>query len=70
LFRYNPEAEVPFTWDAKEPKADYQEFIRSEGRYKSLLKTNPEAAEDLYAKAQKDAATRMDVYKAVGALLK
>ncbi len=70
LYRYNPEAEVPFTWDAKEPKADYQEFIRSEGRYKSLLKTNPEAAEDLYAKAQKDAATRMDVYKAVGALLK
>lgn len=70
LFRYNPEAEVPFTWDAKEPKADYQEFIRSEGRYKSLLKTNPEAAEGLYAQAQKDAATRMDVYKAVGALLK
>ncbi len=70
LFRYNPEAEVPFTWDAKEPKGDYQEFIRSEGRYKSLLKTNPEAAEDLYAQAQKDAATRMDVYKAVGALLK
>ena len=67
LYRYNPEAEVPFTWDAKEPKADYQEFIRSEGRYKSLLKTNPEAAEDLYAQAQKDA---MDVYKAVGALLK
>ena len=70
LYRYNPEAEVPFTWDAKEPKADYQEFIRSEGRYKSLLKTNPEAAEELYAQAQKDAATRMDVYKAVGALLK
>ena len=70
LYRYNPEAEIPFTWDAKEPKADYQEFIRSEGRYKSLLKTNPEAAEELYAQAQKDAATRMDVYKAVGALLK
>jgi len=70
LYRYNPDAEVPFTWDAKEPKADYQEFIRSEGRYKSLLKTNPEAAEDLYAQAQKDATTRMDVYKAVGALLK
>ena len=70
LYRYNPEAEIPFTWDAKEPKADYQEFIRSEGRYKSLLKTNPDAAEELYAQAQKDAATRMDVYKAVGALLK
>ena len=70
LYRYNPAAEVPFTWDAKDPKIDYQEFIRSEGRYKSLLKTNPEAAEALYAQAQKDAETRMNVYKAVGALLK
>ena len=70
LYRYNPAAEKPFSWDAKEPTAAYQDFIRSEGRYKSLLKTNPEAAEELYAQAQKDAATRMDVYKAVGALLK
>lgn len=70
LYRYNPTAEVPFTWDAKDPKTDYQEFIKSEGRYKSLLKTNPEAAEALYAQSQKDAATRMEVYKAVGSLLK
>ena len=70
LYRYNPSAEVPFTWDAKDPKGAYQDFIRSEGRYKSLLKTNPDAAEELYSKAEKDAANRMEVYKAVGALLK
>ena len=70
LYRYNPAAEVPFTWDAKDPKGAYQDFIRSEGRYKSLLKTNPECAEELYSQAEKDAATRMEVYKAVGALLK
>ena len=70
LYRYNPSAEVPFTWDAKEPKGAYQDFIRSEGRYKSLLKTNPDAAEELYSQAEKDAANRMEVYKAVGALLK
>ena len=70
LYRYNPAAEVPFTWDAKDPKGAYQDFIRSEGRYKSLLKTNPEAAEELYAQAESDAAKRMEVYKAVGALLK
>ena len=71
LYRYNPaNPEAPFTWDAKDPKGSYQEFIRSEGRYKSLLKTNPEAAEALYTQAEEDAAKRMAVYKAVGELMK
>ena len=71
LYRYNPaNPEAPFTWDAKEPKGSYQDFIRSEGRYKSLLKTNPAAAEELYTQAEKDAAQRMAVYKAVGELMK
>ncbi len=70
LYRYNPANEQPFTWDAKEPKESYQDFIRSEGRYKSLLKTNPDAAESLYTQAEQDAAKRMEVYKAVGELMK
>lgn len=70
LYRYNPASETPFTWDAKEPKGSYQEFIRSEGRYKQLLKTNPEAAEALYQQAEADAAKRMAVYRAVGELMK
>ncbi len=70
LYRYNPQNEQPFTWDAKDPSGNYQDFIRSEGRYKSLMKTNPEAAEALYTQAEKDAATRMSVFKAVGELLK
>ena len=71
LYRYNPEnSEAPFTWDAKDPKGSFQEFIKSEGRYKSLMKTNPSEAEALYEKAEKDAATRMSVFKAVGELLK
>ncbi len=70
LYRYNPANEQPFTWDAKDPKGSYQDFIRSEGRYKSLLKTNPEAAEALYTQAEEDAAKRMNVYKAVGELMK
>lgn len=70
LYRYNPDSETPFTWDAKEPKGSYQEFIRSEGRYKTLQKTNPEAAEALYKQAEEDAAKRMSVYKAVGELMK
>ena len=71
LYRYNPEnPEAPFTWDAKDPKGSFQEFIKSEGRYKSLMKTNPSEAEELYEKAEKDAATRMSVFKAVGELLR
>ncbi|MBR1943233.1 pyruvate:ferredoxin (flavodoxin) oxidoreductase [bacterium] len=70
LYRYNPANETPFTWDAKDPQGSYQDFIRSEGRYKSLLKTNPDAAEALYAQAEKDAAKRMAVYKSVGELMK
>ena len=71
LYRYNPaNPEAPFSWDTKDPKGSYQDFIRSEGRYKSLLKTNPEAAEALYAQAEEDAAKRMAVYKAVGELMK
>ena len=71
LYRYNPaNPEAPFTWDAKDPKGSYQDFIKSEGRYKSLLKTNPEQAEALYAQAEEDAAKRMAVYRAVGELMK
>lgn len=70
LYRYNPASEQPFTWDAKEVKGSYQDFIRSEGRYKTLMKTNPEAAEALYKQAEEDAAKRMSVYRAVGELMK
>lgn len=70
LYRYNPDNEQPFSWDAKDPKESYQDFIRSEGRYKQLQKTNPEAAEALYKQAEEDAAKRMAVYKAVGELMK
>ncbi len=69
LYRYNPTSEKPFTWDAKEPTAAYQDFIRSEGRYKSLMKTNPEHAEALYEQSEADAAKRMAVYKSVGELM-
>ena len=70
LYRYNPaNPEHPFTWDAKDPKGNYQDFIRSEGRYKSLMKTNPEHAEALYEQAEADAAKRMAVYKSVGELM-
>ena len=71
LFRFNPTLEdgKRFSWDTKEPTGDYQEFIKSERRYSSLYKTNPEQAEELFARAEADAKRRMKFYKNVGEVM-
>ena len=61
--------EAPFSWDAKPATGSYQDFIRSEGRYKALVKANPAEAEALFEKAEKDAAKRMEFYQNVGKLM-
>ena len=58
-----------FSWDAKAQDGDYQEFIKGERRYTALYKTNPDNAEDLFARAEADAKNRMALYKNVGALM-
>ena len=67
LYRYNPElkneGKNPFTLDSKEPTSDYQEFICSEIRYKSLQKQFPEAAEKLFKIAEQEAKERYTYYK-------
>jgi pyruvate-ferredoxin/flavodoxin oxidoreductase len=71
LFRYNPSLGEGkrFSWDTKEPKGDYQEFIKSERRYSSLYKTNPDQAEELFKRAEEDAKRRMKFYKDVGEVM-
>jgi len=67
LFRFNPELKEqgknPFSLDSKEPKADFKEFLMSEVRYSSLLKTFPDTAEALFDKAAEDARERYEAYK-------
>ena len=70
LYRYNPAEEQPFKWETKEATASFQEFIRSENRYKSLFKTAPADAEELFARAEKDAQRRMTFYKNLGEMMK
>ena len=69
MYHYNPELEEqgknPFVLDSKEPKASFRDFLMSENRYTSLAKTNPEMAEQLYAKAERDAKRRYRVYKSL-----
>lgn len=69
LYRYNPGAEKPFAWETKEAVASFQDFIRGERRYASLLKTAPGEADALYAQAEADAKRRMDFYKNLGEIL-
>ena len=69
LYRYNPAAEKPFIWETKDASASYQDFIRSENRYKQLLKKAPNEAEAIFAQAEEDAKKRMDFYKKVGEIM-
>lgn len=72
LYRYNPqlkeENKNPFVLDSKEPTLDFQDFIRGEVRYTSLLKTFPEIADKLFAQAEKDAKERFETYKRLAKL--
>ncbi|MGE4213412.1 MAG: pyruvate:ferredoxin (flavodoxin) oxidoreductase [Anaerotignaceae bacterium] len=71
MFRFNPELKEqgknPFTLDSKEPTASFQEFIRGEVRYTSLLRTFPGIAEELFLKAEEDAKERLEGYKRLAA---
>ncbi len=71
LYRYNPLAEEgkKFTWESREPKLDYKEYIKGERRYTALRRTAPEEAEKLYDAAAEDAKKRMAFMKKFGEML-
>ena len=49
--------------DSKDPTASYQDFIRGENRYASLLRQFPTTAEELFTRAEGEAARRLATYK-------
>ena len=63
LYRYNPDLDQPLTIDSKDPTESYQDFIRGETRYQTLLKMFPDAAEALFAQNEEDAKVRLANYK-------
>jgi len=67
LYRYNPllakEGKNPLLLDSKEPKHDYQEFIKNEIRYRTLAQQHPEIARKLFAQAAQEARERYEFYK-------
>ena len=71
LYRYNPlnveQGKNPLTVDSKDPTESYQDFIKGETRYTSLLKTFPDAADKLFQDAEKEAMGRLAQYKKLAA---
>lgn len=67
LYRYNPdlalEGKNPFILDSKDPKMPYSEFILGEVRYATLQKQFPEIAEELFERAETEAAEKLEYYK-------
>jgi pyruvate-ferredoxin/flavodoxin oxidoreductase len=64
LYRFNPglaaEGKSPYTLDSKAPTKSYKDFLMNEVRYNSLVRFNPERAEKLFDKAEKDAKKKYD----------
>lgn len=67
LWRFDPrrkaEGKNPFILDSKEPKADFQEFLKGEVRYTTLENEFPEIAVTLFKEAEEDAKDRFKTYK-------
>ena len=60
LFRFNPDAEKPFTLDSKEPAGGYREFLMNEARYSRLTREFPERAERLFTANEEEAKRRYE----------
>jgi pyruvate-ferredoxin/flavodoxin oxidoreductase len=64
LWRFNPglvaEGKSPFSLDSKAPSASYRDFIMNETRYSQLTRQFPERADELFARAEKDAKKKYD----------
>jgi pyruvate:ferredoxin (flavodoxin) oxidoreductase, homodimeric len=68
LWRYNPsleeEGQNPFQFDSKEPDwSKFQDFLKGEVRYTSLLKQFPAEAQELFSAAEENAKWRYNTYK-------
>jgi len=67
LFRYNPAAmatgEPPLRLDSRAPTIPFSEFAATEARFSMLQRSNPEHAEELLARAQRDIDDRWHLYE-------
>ena len=71
LYRYDPRLEDqgknPFQLDSREPKESFQDFIKGEVRYTSLMRAFPDQAQDLFDQAEEMAKRKYLTYKQLAA---
>jgi pyruvate-ferredoxin/flavodoxin oxidoreductase len=72
-YRFNPllekEGKNPFTLDSKEPDwTKFQDFLKSEVRYTSLIKASPGEADILFKAAEENAKWRYKSYQRLAAM--
>jgi len=71
-FRYDPrlllEGKNPFQLDSKAPTGSYQDFLKNEVRYSALIRQNPERAQELFEKAEKQSTEKYKHLKKLEAL--
>jgi pyruvate-ferredoxin/flavodoxin oxidoreductase len=69
LFRFNPnlipEGKNPLQLDSKAPSIAFEEYAGGENRFRSLRKSNPEAAKAFVERAHKDARFRWSIYQSL-----
>ncbi len=67
LYRFDPKLESegknPFQLDSRDPKIPIQDYIYTEGRYRMLQRSDPEAAKILLQRAQEAVTHRWKQYK-------
>ena len=72
LYRFNPqlmhEGKNPFTLDSKAPTAELKEFLSGENRFASLKNIDPERAEELFSRAEKESKARFALYQKLSML--
>ena len=67
LYRYNPdlvaEGKNPLQLDSKPPKAKLADYFNMENRFKMLMQTDPQTAEELLSQAEDDIHARWAMYE-------
>lgn len=72
LYRYNPaliaEGKNPLSIDSKEPSISLDQYMYNESRYRMLLQSDEQRAEELLKMAQKDVKSRWELYRQMAAM--
>jgi pyruvate-ferredoxin/flavodoxin oxidoreductase len=72
IYRFNPmlaaEGKNPLSIDSREPKVSLEQYAYNETRYRMLLQTDEQRAEELMKRAKGDVKGRWDLYQQMAAM--